>query len=159
MYIGINGWTIKLGVILFVILNNKYELNEESTRWTDGDCNYSILAMSVSRFYPADFELQFEGNLGDSVTVDSYGTIVPFRLKNITHDDVPPFRVSDFNQDGDWDRDEMISIRPYGAVADGPLISIRFGQDSLFISDTTIYDTIYTGSDTVYTARFMIPQI
>ena len=85
------------------------------------------------------------------MTVDSYGTIVPFRLKNITHDDVPPFRVSDFNQDGDWDRDEMISIRPYGAVADGPLISIRFGQDSLFISDTTIYDTIYAGSDTVYT--------
>ena len=135
-----------------VIVNNtEYDLNEDSTRWTVGDCNYSILAMSVSRFYPADFELQFEGNLGDSVTVDSYGTIVPFRLMNITHDDVPPFRVSDFNQDGDWDRDEMISIRPYGAVADGPLISIRFGQDSLFISDTTIYDTIYTGSDTVYT--------
>ena len=135
-----------------VIVNNtEYDLNEDSTRWTVGECNYSILAMSVSRFYPADFELQFEGNLGDSVTVDSYGTIVPFRLKNITHDDVPPFRVSDFNQDGDWDRDEMISIRPYGAVADGPLISIRFGQDSLFISDTTIYDTIYAGSDTVYT--------
>ena len=35
------------------------------------------------------------------MTVDSYGTIVPFRLKNVTHDDVPPFRVSDFNQDGD----------------------------------------------------------
>ena len=135
-----------------VIVNNtEYDLNEDSTRWTIGECNYSILAMSVSRFYPADFELQFEGNLGDSVTVDSYGTIVPFRLKNITHDDVPPFRVSDFNQDGDWDRDEMISIRPYGAVADGPLISIRFGQDSLFISDTTIYDTIYAGVDTIYT--------
>jgi len=130
--------------------NTEYDLNEDSTRWIVGECNYSILAMSVSRFYPADFELQFEGNLGDSITVDSYGTIVPFRLKNITHDDVPPFRVSDFNQDGDWDRDEMISIRPYGAVADGPLISIRFGQDSLFISDTTIYDTIYAGVDTVY---------
>ena len=135
-----------------VIVNNtEYDLNEDSTRWTVGECNYSILAMSVSRFYPADFELQFEGNLGDSVTVDSYGTIVPFRLKNVTHDDVPPFRVSDFNQDGDWDRDEMISIRPYGSVADGPLISIRFGQDSLAISDTTIYDTIYAGSDTMYT--------
>ena len=134
-----------------VIVNNtEYDLNEDSTGWTVGECNYSILAMSVSRFYPADFELQFEGNLGDSVTVDSYGTIVPFRLKNVTHDDVPPFRVSDFNQDGDWDRDEMISIRPYGSVADGPLISIRFGQDSLAISDTTIYDTIYAGSDTMY---------
>jgi hypothetical protein len=107
--------------------------------------------MSVSRFYPADFELQFEGDLGDSVTVDPYGTIVPFRVKNVTHDDVPPFRISDFNQDGDWDRDESISIRPYAAVADGPLISIRFGQDSLAITDTTIYDTVYSGSDTIYT--------
>ena len=134
-----------------IVKNTDYDLNEDSTRWTIGDCNYSMLAMSVSRFYPADFELQFEGNLGDSVTVDSYGTIIPFRLKNVTNDNVPPFRVSDFNQDGDWDRDEMISIRPYDAVADGPLISIRFGQDSLAITDTTIYDTIYNGTDTLYT--------
>ena len=134
-----------------VVKDKEYDLNEDSTRWTIGDCNYSLIAMSVSRFYPADFELQFEGNLGDSVTVDPYGTIVPFRVKNVTHDDVPPFRISDFNQDGDWDRDESISIRPYAAVADGPLISIRFGQDSLAITDTTIYDTVYAGSDTIYT--------
>jgi len=134
-----------------VVKDREYDLNEDSTRWIIGDCNYSLIAMSVSRFYPADFELQFEGDIGDSVTVDPYGTIVPFRVKNVTHDDVPPFRISDFNQDGDWDPDESISIRPYAAVADGPLISIRFGQDSLAITDTTIYDTIYTESDTIYT--------
>ena len=134
-----------------IVKDTEYDLNEDSTRWIIGDCNYSLLAMSVARFYPADFELQFEGNLGDSVTVDPYGTIVPFRVKNVTHDDEPPFRISDFNNDGKWDRDESISIRPYAAVADGPLISIRFGQDSLAITDTTIYDTIYTDADTIYT--------
>ena len=36
----------------------------------------------------------------------------------------------DFNQDGDWEPDESISIRPYGAIADGPQITIRFSQDS-----------------------------
>jgi len=133
-----------------IVTDTDYDLNEDSTRWIIGDCNYSILAMNVSRFYPADFQLQFEGDLGDSVNVDSYGTSVPFRVKNITHDDEPPFRISDFDQDGSWDPNESISIRPYAAVADGPLISIRFNQDSLAVSDTTIYDTSYTGSDTVY---------
>jgi hypothetical protein len=72
-------------------------------------------------------------------------------VKNITHDDVPPFRISDFDQDGSWDPDESISIRPYGSVQDGPLISIRFKQDSLSISETIFYDTTYTESDTLFT--------
>ena len=133
-----------------IVKDKEYDLNEDSTRWIIGDCNYSILAMNVSRFYPADFELQFEGNIGDSVMVDPYGTSVPFRVKNVTHDDEPPFRISDFDQDGQWDSNESISIRPYAAIQDGPLISIRFNQDSLAISDTTIYDTTITGTDTVY---------
>ena len=133
-----------------VLTDAEYDLNEDSTGWTIGDCNYSVLAMNVSRFYPADFELQFEGNIGDSVMVDPYGTSVPFRVKNVTHDDEPPFRISDFDQDGEWDSNESISIRPYAAIQDGPLISIRFNQDSLAISDTTIYDTTITGTDTVY---------
>ena len=111
--------------------------------------------MNVSRFYPADFEIQFEGNIGDSVNVDPNGKDVPFRIKNITHNDEPPFRISDFNQDGDWDPDESISIRPYGAIADGPLITIRFSQDSLEIADTTIYDTLITSTDTIYTDTTM----
>jgi hypothetical protein len=134
-----------------IVQDKPYDLNEDSTGWTIGNCNYSLLAMNVSRFYPADFELQFEGNLGDSVTSDDYGTSTPFRIKNITHNDVPPFRISDFDQDNVWDRDESISIRPYGAIQDGPLITIRFNQDSLSISDTVIFDTLVVGIDTIYT--------
>ena len=134
-----------------IVKDKPYDLNEDSTRWSVGDCNYGLIAMNVSRFYPADFEIQFEGNLGDSVTVDPNGKIVPFRIKNITHNDEPPFRISDFNQDGDWDPDESISIRPYGAIAEGPLITIRFSQDSLAITDTTIFDTLITATDTLYT--------
>jgi len=131
-----------------IVKDTEYDLNEDSTRWIIGECNYGILAMNVSRFYPADFELQFGGGLGDSVTVDPYGTVVPFIIKNVTHDDEPPFRISDFNQDGDWDPDESISIRPYGDISEGPLISIRFNPDSIpvidtiFVNDTTVeYDT------------------
>ena len=113
-----------------IVKDKPYDLNEDSTRWSVGDCNYGLIAMNVSRFYPADFEIQFEGGLGDSVYVDPFGTRVPFRIKNVTHDDEPPFRISDFDQDDEWDPNETISIRPYGAITDGPLITIRFSQDS-----------------------------
>ena len=82
-----------------IATNSEYSLIEDSTRWTVGDCNYGLLALMVQRYYPADFEIQFEGGLGDSVNVDPFGTSVPFRIKNVTHDDEPPFRISDFDQD------------------------------------------------------------
>ena len=113
-----------------IATNSEYSLIEDSTRWIVGDCNYGLLALMVQRYYPADFEIQFEGGLGDSVNVDPFGTSVPFRIKNVTHDDEPPFRISDFDQDDEWDPNETISIRPYGAITDGPLITIRFSQDS-----------------------------
>ena len=56
-----------------------------------------------------------------------------------------------------WDPDESITIRPYGAIQEGPLISIRFNQDSLSIIDsvfsiidTILYDTLLGVMDTVY---------
>ena len=124
-------------------------LNEDSTLWTIGNCNYRH-NVNVSRIYPADFELQFEGNIRDSISVDAYGTHAPFIIKNVTHDDSPPFRISDYDQDDEWDPDEPIMIRPYEGQT-SPLITIRFYQDSLNITETVIFDTLFSGSDTVYT--------
>ena len=124
-------------------------LNEDSTLWTIGNCNYRH-NVNVSRIYPADFELQFEGNIRDSISVDAYGTHAPFIIKNVTHDDSPPFRISDYDQDDEWDPDEPIMIRPYEGQTT-PLITIRFYQDSLNITETVIFDTLFSGSDTVYT--------
>ena len=124
-------------------------LNEDSTLWTIGNCNYRH-NVNVSRIYPADFELQFEGNIRDSISVDAYGTHAPFIIKNVTHEDSPPFRISDYDQDDEWDPDEPIMIRPYEGQT-SPLITIRFYQDSLDITETVIFDTLFSGSDTVYT--------
>ena len=124
-------------------------LNEDSTLWTIGNCNYRH-NVNVSRIYPADFELQFEGNIRDSISVDAYGTHAPFIIKNVTHEDSPPFRISDYDQDDEWDPDEPIMIRPYEGQT-SPLITIRFYQDSLDITETIIFDTLFSGSDTVYT--------
>ncbi|HIA80416.1 MAG TPA: hypothetical protein EYO07_09735 [Candidatus Marinimicrobia bacterium] len=124
-------------------------LNHDSTKWTIGESNYRH-EINPIRLYPADFELQFEGDIGDSVTVDNYGTRSPFRVKNVTHDNYPPFRISDYDHDDEWDPDEPFMIRPYEGET-SPVIAIRFYLDSLVISGTTIYDTVYTAGDTVYT--------
>ena len=94
--------------------------------------------------------MQFEGDIGDSITIDAYDTRSPFRVKNVTHNDYPPFRISDYDRDDEWDPDEPIMIRPYEGQT-SPLITIRFYQDSIAVMDTTIYDTIITETDTVYT--------
>ena len=130
------------------VTNTEYDLVEDSTGWTVGDCNYGLMALNVSRFYPSDFELQFEGEIGDSIHIDENGNSVPFLVKNITQMDDPPFRISDFDGDREWDPNESITIRPYDNISDGPLIIIRFSQDSIVISDTTVYDTVIAYGDT-----------
>ena len=139
-----------------VVQDSEVGLNEDSTKWTHGESNYTHDVNPV-RVYPADFELQFVGNIGDTVVVgadtlvDYYGKLVPFIVKNTTHDDEPPFRISDYPpRNSKWDPNEPIQIRPYpGGIS--PLISIRFYQDSLDITETVILDTLITGTDTVYT--------
>ena len=106
------------------------------------------MALNVSRFYPSDFELQFGGEIGDSIQTDENGNAVPFLIKNITQMNDPPFRISDFDGDREWDPNESITIRPYDNISDGPLIIIRFSQDSIVISDTTVYDTVIAYGDT-----------
>ena len=127
-----------------VIMDSEVGLNEDSTRWTIGNSNYRH-TITPSRLYPADFELQFEGNIGDSITVDAYDTRAPFRVKNVTHGDEPPFRISDYDRDDEWDPDEPIMLRPYpGEIS--PLITIRFFQDSISVTATVIFDTVETDS-------------
>jgi hypothetical protein len=127
-----------------VVMDSEVGLNEDSTRWTIGNSNYRH-TITPSRLYPADFELQFEGNIGDSITVDAYDTRAPFRVKNVTHGDEPPFRISDYDHDDEWDPDEPIMLRPYpGEIS--PLITIRFFQDSISVTATVIFDTVETDS-------------
>jgi hypothetical protein len=134
-------------------------LNEDSTKWTIGNSNYRH-NINPSRLYPADFELQFEGNIGDSITIDAYDTRSPFRVKNVTHNDYPPFRISDYDRDDEWDPDEPIMIRPYEGQ-NSPLITIRFYQDSLEINETIIYDTVEVDTSlliteiTIYDTTFL----
>ena len=139
-----------------ILKDSEVGINADSSLWTVGNCNYRQ-EFTEYRLYPADFEIQFAGNIGDTVVVngdtlmDMRDQAVPFIIKNTTHDNEPPFLFTDNRpRNYRWDPDEPILIRPY-PDSDGPLIKIQFYQDSLAITDTTIYDTVITGTDTVYT--------
>lgn len=142
--------------IRLILTDSEVGINLDSSGWSVGNCNYSF-EITDYRLYPADFEIQFVGNIGDVVVVDGdtlmdeRDQLVPFVIKNVTHDNEPPFLFSDSRpRNYSWDPHESILIKPYPDEY-GPQIKIEFSQDSLAIRDTTIYDTVITGTDTVYT--------
>ena len=75
----------------------------------------------------------------------------PFRVKNVTDNDYPDFRIFDYDRDDEWDPDEPILIQPYeGNAQQAPYMFIRFYQDSLDITATITIDTVITDTDTTY---------
>jgi hypothetical protein len=131
--------------------NHFVGVNYDSTGWLIGETNYRQ-EITAQRLYPADFHLIFEGNIGDSVTQGSRNVSTPFRLKNVTDNDDPNFRIFDYDRDDVWDPDEPILIQPYdGNAQQAPYMFIRFYQDSLDITSTVTIDTLITETDTTYT--------
>ena len=131
--------------------NDLVGVNYDSTGWLVGETNYRQ-EITAQRLYPADFHLIFEGNIGDSVTQCSRSVSTPFRVKNVTDDDYPNFRIFDYDRDYLWDPDEPILIQPYeGNAQQAPYMFIRFYQDSLDITSTVTIDTLITDTDTTYT--------
>ena len=131
--------------------NHLVGVNYDSTGWLIGETNYRQ-EITAQRLYPADFHLIFEGNIGDSVTQCSRNVSTPFRVKNVTDNDDPNFRIFDYDRDYVWDPDEPILIQPYdGNAQQAPYMFIRFYQDSLDITSTVTIDTLITETDTTYT--------
>ena len=126
-------------------------VNYDSTGWLIGETNYRQ-EITAQRLYPADFHLIFEGNIGDSVTHCTRNVSTPFRVKNVTDNDYPDFRIFDYDRDDVWDPDEPILIQPYeGNTQQAPYMFIRFYQDSLDITSTVSIATLITETDTTYT--------
>ena len=131
--------------------NHLVGVNYDSTGWLIRETNYRQ-EITAQRLYPADFHLIFEGNIGDSVTHCSRNVSTPFRVKNVTDNDDPNFRIFDYDRDYVWDPDEPILIQPYdGNAQQAPYMFIRFYQDSLDITSTVTIDTLITETDTTYT--------
>ncbi len=156
-----------------IVKDTEYDLNEDSCRWTSGEASidslepsYGFLNLTMSRPYPADFEIQFEGAISDSVNECVNSIDVPFRIKNIINNDEPPFRISDFPSfdstgafippNSKWDPSETITILPY-EDSYGPLIVINF--DTLTYELVNITDTLNTDSSIIVIDTTMLVQV
>ena len=121
-------------------------VNTDESGFTSGQSNYGWEIID-SRVYPANFELVFEGNIGDAVTTDNYGIASPFRIFNVTHGDTMGFRIFDSDGDSEWDREEAILIMPYdGEIT--PYMFVVFDPyenvlEVVTTEDTTIIDTSF----------------
>ena len=112
-----------------------------------GNSNYAWEVID-SRVYPADFEITFKGNIGDSVNSDNYNVAVPFFIENVTHGDTMGFRVFDQDDDNEWDREEAILIQPYEGMM-APYMFVVFDPYANVTTvidqgDTTILDTAFS---------------
>ena len=112
-----------------------------------GNSNYAWEVID-SRVYPADFEITFKGNIGDSVNSDNYNVAVPFFIENVTHGDTMGFRIFDQDDDNEWDREEAILIQPYEGMM-APYMFVVFDPYANVTTvidqgDTTILDTAFS---------------
>ena len=122
------------------------EVNVEESGFSVGNSNYGWEIIE-SRVYPADYEITFEGNIGDAVNTDSYGVSVPFFIENITDQDSMQFKIFDLDNDSVWDREEAILITPKEGETSPYLFVVFHPYDSVLTvintGDTTIIDTVF----------------
>ena len=128
------------------VKNAPLGVNIDKSGFTVGNSNYGWEIID-SRVYPADFEITFEGNIGDSVNSDNYNIAAPFFIKNVTDGDTMGFRVFDLDGDGEWDREEAILIMPYEGMI-SPYMFVVFDPYAFVTTvystgDTTIIDTAF----------------
>jgi len=100
---------------MHVILNDYGELQVDldNTGWVEGDCNFDV---SVKEFRngsgePADYEIIFKGEAGDSVSADVfYNYPAPFIIKNTLKGIDADFIIKDIDKDKKWSYGDNILI-------------------------------------------------
>jgi len=128
------------------VKNASLGVNTDESGFTSGNSNYGWEIID-SRVYPANFELVFDGNIGESVSTDNYGVASPFNIYNLTHGDTMGYRIFDTDSDDEWDRDEAILIMPYeGEIT--PYMFVVFDpyenvSEVITSEDTTVIDTSF----------------
>ncbi len=121
-------------------------VNLDNSGFRIGNSNYAWEIID-SRVYPANFEITFVGEIGDSLNADNYNIAVPFFIENVTDGDTMGFRVFDQDHDGEWDREEAILILPYEGEITPYMFVVFDPYDSVTTlintGDTTVLDTAF----------------
>jgi len=128
------------------LTNAPLGVNNDQSGFIIGNSNYAW-EIVASRVFPADFEITFEGDIGDSVNADNDNVAAPFFIENVTHGDTMDFLVFDQDGDNEWDREEPILIMPYEGMIT-PYMFVVFDPYTnvttiIDLGDTTVIDTAF----------------
>ncbi|RMF07410.1 MAG: hypothetical protein D6762_07565 [Candidatus Neomarinimicrobiota bacterium] len=138
--------------IQLLVYDDPLALLADSSGWITGDCGW-VPTVKVSDFqgvlYPADYEIRWEGGLGDSVSSDAlFGVAAPFSVWNLSANKPSRFVIIENDHDGVWDVDEPIIIL-YGESGMNTCYQVDFAVDSLMIDTVFVNDTTWTLDTTV----------
>jgi hypothetical protein len=123
------------------LFNENIGVDVDSSGWIGANAPYCYRIFD-QRVHPADFEIIWEGDVGDSITADYSNLPSPFRVRNITEDNEVTFRIYDTNHNDQWDPDEPILFMPYPGIQT-PYMFVQFFPDSVicpYNEDDLLYE-------------------
>ncbi|NOZ74752.1 MAG: hypothetical protein GXO90_05160 [FCB group bacterium] len=135
-----------------LVYEDPLALLADSSGWIAGDCDYEptvIVSDFQGSLYPADYEIRWEGNVGDSVRTDAvFGVLAPFYVWNLSENKESRFVIIEADHDGVWDIDEPIIIL-VGESGMATSYQVDFTVDSLSIDTLFVNDSTWTLDTTV----------
>ncbi|MFQ6618549.1 MAG: hypothetical protein ACE5QV_07660, partial [Fidelibacterota bacterium] len=141
----------------------KVTVNDDPLKWDSeksgwkGKSNYTAMVIEFSEgtAFPADYEIQFKGTVGDTVSNDiMFNKPAPFIIVDITNNDTLEYVIREVDVNGEWSSgDEIVILKndPTGILS--PIQRVTWSvfltapKDSL-VFDTTYVDTIINDVDT-----------
>ena len=127
------------------IYNEPIAVDFDSSGWLGSNSPHCYRIFD-QRIHPADFEIIWDGDLGDSITFDYSNLPSPFRVRNITENTDVTFRIYDISNNGRWEPEEPILLMPYPGLQT-PYMFVQFFPDSIicpYNENDFLYDTTAT---------------
>ncbi|MFQ6606114.1 MAG: hypothetical protein ACE5DP_00450 [Fidelibacterota bacterium] len=129
-----------------LVYDDPLTLLADSSGWIAGDCDYIPHVDVYGYLDTADYEIRWEGSIGDSVATDLYfGVSAPFRIWDVTRNEETQFVIVEGTANKQWDPTDEVVLLRNGAST----FSVSFTIDSIQVDTTYSSDTTFV-LDTTY---------
>ena len=130
------------------VIDDKAGIDHENSKWIAGDCNYDkelALYTGVAEYYQSDFEIRFEGTIGDQVKEATLlGVWAPFRIFDVTNNLEVGFVIRETDGNKLWNPGEEIVILSDSTFHNNTAYTVK-----LIPPDSIVVDSVFIGIDSV----------